>query len=323
VQAPPQSGAEFGAALAIGRFTADEYPGSVHIHARELVVGIPSQSYIHIFEFVALATTDSWAHGGLYYDGAITLGTDTGHFGTALAAGNRLGGFYDSLAVGTPGKRRIYVLDGNANGLPVSGAAVVADPEFSTEGTGFGSVVAFGHFDLNHNAQLVAGSPTSHGNLGRAYVFSDVLSTETWTFALEQTLLPSDFSFDATGGQFGSSIQAGRFDSSFVQRLAIGAPYAANDAGRIGVYTPASYTSFNATGNFGDRNGNISGAHFGISMASGNFEGNDTGPGDLAVGEPNRSSGAGAAWIIHGTASGLSYPTTKTDFLQESGVQVQ
>lgn len=321
IQSPPQANAEFGTAVAVGHFKASTTNGGAHLHGNELVVGIPNQSYCHLFEFVALTDHDDFAHGYLSFDGAMSLGGAGNRFGAALAAGNRLGGAYDSLAVGTPGVPRIYVLDGNANGLPSSGSTVVADPEAPATGTGFGTVLAWGHFDLSHNYQLVAGSPTSHNNEGRAYVFSDVRSNNT--LHMEQALSPSEFSFDVTGGQFGSSIQAGRFDGSFVHRLAIGAPYAANDAGRVGVYTPSDYTTFAATGSFGDKNGLNGSAHFGISLAAGNFEGNDFGPGDLAVGQPNRSSGAGAAWIIHGTSTGLSYPTTKTDFLQESGVQVQ
>lgn len=318
-QTPPQSGAEFGSALAVGLFEASTVNGDAHLHHHELVVGIPSQSYIQIFQFVALQAHDDFAHGGLYSAGALTFGTVYGHFGTALAAGNRLGGPYDSLAVGTPGIHQVYMLDGNANGLPASGITYIPDPD--PDGvTGYGTVLAFGHFDLAHHDQLVAGAPNSHDNEGRAYVFDDARVVNS--IALEQTLLPSDFSFDATGGQFGSAIQAGRFDGSQVMRLAIGAPYAAGDAGRVGVYTPSDYTHFTATGNWGDKNGNIAGAHFGISLAAGTFEGNDFGPADLAVGQPNRSSGAGASWVIHGSSNGLTWnPATETTFLQESGVQ--
>jgi hypothetical protein len=132
-----------------------------------------------------------------------------------------------------------------------------------------------------------------------------------------------DIQHIGTDNRFGQTLTAGSFNGDSFSDLAIGAPFALNGAGQIGVVygtntglqslpsnglTPRA--QFINQGTFFGGSGLAAGDHFGATLAAGDF--NNDNRDDLAVGVPDENVGkvvdAGVVVVIYGSgaATGLS-----------------
>jgi hypothetical protein len=308
VQDNPETGDQFGAALAVGDFNDDGFG--------DLAVGAPGEN--------VGATVDAGAVNVLFGSpaGLTTSQTllqdnpETGdQFGAALAVGD----FNDvgevDLVVGAPGEDVGATADAGAANLfastggvlpGVSGGALLQDnPE---AGDRFGAAFAIERFDIG-SLDLVVGAPGEDvggiADAGAANLFAN--STGVLPSVSSQTLLQDN---PEAGDQFGATLTVGRFAGGNVD-LVVGAPGenvgATADAGAAnrfantggGLPSVSSQTLLQDNPEAGDQ--------FGAALALGDF--NIDPIDDLVVGAPGEDVGAtadaGAANTFLNTGGGL------------------
>jgi hypothetical protein len=218
------------------------------------------------------------------------------------------------------GKRDVALeLPAFAKYLWQGGASSVDEPE---EGDYFGHSLVSGNFDGDGFDDLAIGIPgedvdgfnrggaieVRYGDSNRA----DALETFRQFFHENTPGVPDVV---AAGDEFGHALAAADFNGDGRDDLAIGVPLEGvdgqNNAGRV-IVLPGSPTGIVVAGAQGlDMNTPGLGFHspfldarFGWALAAADFD-ND-GFADLAIGEPMVATAWGLAFVVYGTASGLS-----------------
>jgi hypothetical protein len=280
-------------------------------------------------------------------------------FGSVLAAGNFNGDFRNErpvfdLVIGTPGDdiRRsddffggetdggvVQILRGSANGLVRSSVQELSQ---STAGIGggaedgdqFGRSFAVGDFNADLHDDLAIGAPfedlsdNSAADAGVVHVLfgsftvGELVTTGGSQF-ITQATLPA-VSVEA-GDRFGWALAAGRFNSDFLDDLAVGSPGenigTVADAGIVNVLHGSTSGLITTTTQTWRQGGSglpevaEAGDQFGYALSAWNYGRDDRS--DLAIGAPfeDLPSGgvtqtdAGAVVVIYGTAAGLTATT--------------
>lgn len=313
-QSPPESGDEYGFALASGDFNGDGYAdlavgtpgdedpcsptvnrtGSVSIH-----YGLPTGIQLAAEHLIREGSMGSWC----FISGQ--------RFGAALAAGDfNLDGWGD-LAIGVPQSwifgspasvraGRVFVLYGHFGGL------LPADSQYVDQGTDgvhdlpqvgdeFGAALAA--VDLNHDFRddLAVGVPGEEG-FGAVQIFVgsstgfDWAQNALWT---EDLLLGAGAS--ELGDRFGQALAAGDFDYDGYDDLAMGDPSedigASADTGMVllsfgsaDALAPTRVKQYLQSSIFGLPSYDGPNENFGHALAAGDWNGD--GAADLAMGIP-------------------------------------
>uniref|UniRef100_A0A3B3B5V5 Integrin, alpha 9 n=1 Tax=Oryzias melastigma TaxID=30732 RepID=A0A3B3B5V5_ORYME len=158
-----------------------------------------------------------------------------------------------------------------------------------------GYAVAAGHFSSPNVIDIAAGAP-QHSGVGKVYIFK-----------IEDPFLVKSFqaSGKMMGSYFGSSLCAVDLNQDGLSDLLVGAPMHSQlrDEGQVSVYLSKGNGVMEEHAVLtGD---NAFNAHFGESIAAiGDID--DDGYQDIAIGAPKEDDYAGAVYIYHGGATGIT-----------------
>lgn len=224
-------------------------------------------------------------------------------FGFSVAYGN-FKSIYGDIVVGAPyyddgqeDEGKVFVYYGTSSGHPTT-------PDWTAQsnytGAVFGYSLAAGKLDGEDRDDLIVGAQNyASGSLGGVFVWFG------GSTGLGANGTPSNADWQKTGSSstsgFGMSVAAGDFDGDGYADLVVGAPW--QSGGKVYVFNgsesgPSSSANWTATAS-GD---------FGRSVAwAGDVNGD--GYGDIIIGAPgytNGQTGEGAAFIWHGSSSGLT-----------------
>ena len=312
-----EDGDFFGYAGAVGDFNGDHFADVAVSAPGEAPRSEPRSGAVFVFRGGPFGL-DPW----LALDQAgLGANEDGDLFGYALAAGDFDGDGDDDLAVGAPGEAignlqqagAVFVFRGSSSNLAPwaildqshLGAVEAEDL--------FGYALAAGDFDGDGDDDLAAGapgeSPANDPRSGYVFAFAGTPDgLQPWN-AFGQAGLDNN----EVGDQFGYSLASGDFDGDRRDDLAVGAPGEAPggdpSSGAVFVFhgATAGLTSWAGLTQLG-LDINEFGDHFGLALASGDFDGD--GIDDLSVGAPGEARGAdpasGAVFLYHGTLGGLA-----------------
>jgi len=251
----------------------------------------------------------------------------------------RVGNFDGITPAPIPGAGAVQILRGSVNGVTLSNAQELSQ---STAGIGggperddqFGRSFAVGDFNADLHDDLAIGVPfedlsdNTAADAGAVHMLfgsftaGELITTNDTEF-ISQIDLPGS-SVEA-GDRFGWAMTTGRFNSDFVDDLAIGSPgedvNAIRDAGIVHViYNSTSGPVFSTSQLWRQGSGGIpdvaeDGDQFGYSLSAWNYGRDDRS--DLAIGAPFEDlpaagvtqTDAGAVIVIYGTAAGLTATT--------------
>lgn len=334
VEGSSSSGDEFGFALAVGDFNQDG--------ADDLAIGAPWSDYSStnsgaINVLYGRSGSGLTADGNQVFSPGVALGSNSGEFGYALAAGdfNRDGA--DDLAVGMPGyngcsaevptcnnKGAIKVLTGSWNGLNGSGGgtwAPTSSPllgQFTTgiPGSGenddrFGAALAAADFNQDGFADLAVAAPhedigdkTDAGWVGILYGYWTGLVTTGATEWHQDIDGIKSVAYDYE--EFGAALAVGDFNSDGYPDLAIGTPgdqSAGNAVGSVTILFSNSSGVTSADAHWTQNSDGVPGGEqdddrFGAALAVGDWFGR--GFAGLAVGVPGEDGDAGAVNPLYG-----------------------
>ena len=263
------------------------------------------------------------------------------YYGTAVAtAGDVNGDGYDDVIVGAPGYNNgageegaVFVYHGSAAGLSTT-ANWRAVANRANAAFGF-SVATAGDVNGDGYDDVLVGAPgpeTDEQGKGRVFVYhgsASGLRTAPSAGAGPSPKPDGQIVFAQAGAKFGTAVAtAGDLNADGFADILIGAPkYDNNESneGAVFVY----HGSANGLSTTADWRAERNQAHavFGTSVATAGDVNND-GYDDILVGSPGDSPGhskAGAAFVYHGSASGLgtrpsapSGPTPQPDWRVES-----
>lgn len=349
----PQSGDQFGAAVAAGDFNGDGID--------DLATGIPFDQGLAgdpILGCGAVVVRYGAPRGGLALgladdflnqlaSGSPDPAEQSELFGAALAAGDFDGDGIDDLAIGIPQNRTgapaagaVQIHYGRAGGIQLVGehllrpgaAGIPGPPE---NGARFGLALAAGNFDGDAYADLAVGAPNDDvgaaADAGSVTVFhggaNGLLPYAGYLISQDEV----DIADTAEAGEgFGYSLAAGDFDGSGHDDLAIGVPFE-DGLGAVQVLFGSQWGLLFANNQIYRRAGlgqPSTDGRFGWALASGDFDGD--GRADLAIGDPefdftvsgNLRQNAGAIHVIYGSTAGPPswFDLARTDFLHQGNL---
>ena len=261
------------------------------------------EAYVYHGSASGLSATPDWSDQGEaasdYFGYSVAAAGDVNGDGYADVI---VGAKWNDDAGGNAGEA--YVYHGSASGLS-------ATPDWSDQGEAAGDNIGFsvaGAGDVNGDGygDVVVGAYANDGagtNAGEAYVYhgsaSGLSASPDWSDQGE-----------AVGDYFGYSVAAaGDVNGDGYADVIVGARYndgAATNAGEAYVYH-GSASGLSATPDWSDQ-GETANDYFGLTVA-GAGDVNGDGYADVIVGaayNDDAGSGAGEAYVYHGSASGLS-----------------
>jgi hypothetical protein len=328
VQANPEAGDRFGAAVEAGNFNDG--------NAASLAVGAPGENSSAGVVNAFYLRGDALSGTSQVLQQASPEGGD--RFGAALVALFYCGLTQD-LAVGASGED---VGTTNAAGavnvfcggdFQLSNNSQVLLQPHPEAGDQFGAALAAGLFNTMGGRDLAVGAPTedvgAQPDAGMVTVFSKT-PTQTSTKSFVQG--PGTGGAAEAGDRFGASLAAGSLDGTILD-LAVGAP--GEDLGTIVNVGAVNILYGTASGLVGQGQVLVQGSpgvadtaesddSFGSALAKG-FSSNDfngDGPSDLAIGVPREDVGAtvnaGAVNILYGSTTGFPSTTGGQFFTQDS-----
>jgi uncharacterized protein (TIGR03437 family) len=304
-----------GWAVAIGDFDGDGI--------MDAAVGAPGEDngrgLVHVLfgDLSGLTAVDNqvWKPGSDDFPGS----WESGDFsGSALAAGDFNGDGFADLAIGTPGEDNnqgaVNVLYGSeGNGLTLNGFGGFNQGNLEGDGTQngdrFGASLASGDFNGDGFDDIVVGSPGEANSGGLVHVLygsSVGLRTngnQRWRQGEDG--IPGS---RQSGDSFGYALATGDFNNDGFDDVVIGVPGEDSSRGSLHVLF-GSGGGIGSGGNqrwFQGENGlpdeDESGDVFGISLTTGDFNGDDFE--DIAAGSIGENSGRGNVIIIPGSSMG-------------------
>lgn len=221
---------------------------------------------------------------------------------------------YTDLVTSEYGQGLVYVFHSSGNaGITATNASQANRTIVGSAADEFGRVVSLGDVNGDGYSDVIIGSPTWNGNLGRTYIFHSSGSS-----GINQSFsgfASSQISGTAAGGKFGSSITTGDLNGDGYSDLVAGAPNTAN--GTIYVFISAGtngITAITTAGAATNRTGAGAGESFGFSIAVGNMNGDNFA--DIAVGAPMFNGGKGRIYVYYGAAAtvlNVAAPNTLTN----------
>ncbi|HSJ56433.1 MAG TPA: FG-GAP repeat protein [Anaerolineae bacterium] len=340
-----EAGDEFGFALAVGDFDGDSFLDlAVGVHG-EAVGFIPTAGAVHVFYGTAAGLAAGGNE--LWHQDAPGIADDPeadDRFGWALTARDFDGDGYDDLAVGVPWEDvgdpdqpgtivanagAVHVIYGSVGGLTADDSEVWYEGQDGIKGglepdSSFGHTLGAGDFNADGRDDLVVGKPWS--DIGGFTDCGLVHVIPGGPFGLssysDRIWYQSDESLGGghdPGDNFGHAVATGDSNGDGYDDLAVGVPYedigspAVENAGAVHIVL-GSATGLTTTDNWllhQDLYGVADKAephdNFGLSLASGDFDGN--GFSDLAIGVPGEESdltksNAGAVHIVYSQTFG-------------------
>lgn len=261
---------------------------------RDLVLGSPGGAYVRL----------QMGSRGLATGTEVTLSGPTG-FGAALLAADLDGDGDDELVVGAVNDGapdgQVDVFDGGS-GFG-SGMAAASSLTGSTDSRFGAALAATGDLDGDGSQELAVG----------AYGADDLSgSVSLYTYASGALTEETVIAGEEAGAEFGFALAGlGDADGDGDGELLVGAPLSeagATGGGQVVVVAGAPLDVVGASHPTDTRTGERTDGKLGVSLANaGDLD--DDGFDDLAVGAPWHDSAgvdAGAAWVYHGSATGLA-----------------
>lgn len=334
VEGSSSSGDEFGFALAAGDFNRDG--------TDDLAVGVPWSDYSStnsgsISVLYGQSGSGLIAAGNQVFSPGVALGSNSGEFGYALAAGDFNGDGAEDLAVGMPGYNGcsaeapscnnlggIKVLTGSWSGLngtgggswaatssPLLGQSTSGIPGTAENDDRFGAALAAADFNQDGFADLAVAAPhedigdkTDAGWVGILYGYWTGLVTTGATEWHQDIDGIKSVAYDYE--EFGASLATGDFNSDGYPDLAIGTPgdQSAGDAvGSVTVLFSNSSGVTSADAQWTQNSDGVPGGEqdddrFGAALAVGDWFGR--GFAGLAVGVPGEDDDAGGVNPMYG-----------------------
>lgn len=311
----PESGDEFGFAIATGDFDGDNY--------MDAAIGAPGEDnnrgVVHVLFGVAAGLTSIdgqiWRQGQAGVPGNDENGD---RFGAALAAGDFNGDGFADLAMAAPGEDStaggVTVLYGSAGvGLTVLGAQGWNQDSLegsgSSSGDAFGFSLAVGNFNNDDYDDLVVGAPGESNSGGIIHVIygSATGLTSNGNQRWHQDVNGIEGGRE-NGDSFGYSLATGKLNNDPFDDIIVGVPGEDSGRGNIHVLFGSSGGITNggnkrwAQGQDGIPDDDENNDAFGFTVAAADFNGD--GYSDIAVSSIGEDSGRGNVIVIPGSASG-------------------
>ncbi|MDA8020467.1 MAG: integrin alpha [Thermoanaerobaculia bacterium] len=328
----PDAVDRLGSATAAGDFDGDGY--------QDLAIGIPGRGFLFFDDPGAVLVLYGSETGLVAANSQLLRQTgeeegfeDGDQLGLPLAVGDFNGDSYDDLAAGAQMEEVGGDLEAGAVSVFYGGPSGLGDHEIwhqdvpgiqgaAETGDRFGYALAAGDFDCDDFVDLAVGAPSdSVDGQAAAGLVSVIYGSADGLVGPGSQRLRQGFDdligFSEVDDFFGGALASGDFDGDTCDDLAIGAPgegFPFTDAAGAVTVIPGTSEGLStldavlwAQGLAGMQGERDSFDHFGLSLAAGDFNGDDRA--DLAVGTPGEDvvdTEDGQLHIIFGSPDGLS-----------------